>query len=285
MFAQRLPRVLMLLTLPWYSPLYAGDRLAATGGVTEIEGAAGGGITPWALIAGLGTDREVGASAACTAVLPQGFELYSCGIGVGIENRLELSAAKQRFDLGTTAPGESIHMSTVGAKLRVFGDALIDQDRWWPQVAVGLQWKNNEDFGFIPKALGARHPSGADYYLAATKIFLDGPADHSWLLNGTLRETEANQLGLLGFGGDQGGYRLRTEGSVGVFLSDKLLLGGEYRQKPDDLRIYREDAFSDLFVAWFPWKYSSLTAAYADLGNIANKPAQHGPYLSVQASW
>jgi hypothetical protein len=251
----------------------------------EIEGSAGGGLTPWALIAGLGTNREVGASAACTTVLPQGFQLYSCGVSVGVDNRLELSAAKEVFDLGTTAPGQSIHMTTVGAKLRLFGDAVIDQDRWWPQVALGLQWKDNEDFAFIPKALGARHANGADFYLAATKVYLDGPLDHSWLVSGTLRATEANQLGLLGFGGDQGGYRLRAEGSVGVFLSDQLILGGEYREKPNNLKVYREDDFSDVFLAWFPWKYASLTAAYANLGNIANKPDQHGPYLSIQGSW
>ncbi|OYW32390.1 MAG: hypothetical protein B7Z51_03330, partial [Methyloversatilis sp. 12-65-5] len=35
--------------------LHAGDRLIATGGVTQIEGAAGGGLNPWAVIAGYGT--------------------------------------------------------------------------------------------------------------------------------------------------------------------------------------------------------------------------------------
>jgi hypothetical protein len=263
----------------------AGDRLLATGGVTEIEGSAGGGITPWALIAGLGTDREIGASASCTSVNPKDFRLHTCALGVGIENRLEISAAEQAFDLGTTAPGQSIHMTIVGAKLRVLGDAVIDQDRWWPQVAVGMQWKHNEDFDFIPKALGARHASGVDLYLAATKVYLDGPLGRTWLVNATLRDTEANQLGLLGFGGDRGSWRLVAEGSVGIFVSDQIVVGGEYREKPDNLRIYREDDFTDAFVAWFPWKYASLTVAYANLGNIANKPAQRGPYVSLQGSW
>jgi hypothetical protein len=266
-------------------PALAGDRLLATGGVTELEGSAGGGITPWALIAGLGTDAEVGASASCTSVTPRDFTLHTCALGVGIENRLEVSAAEQVFDLGTTAPGQSLHMTTVGAKLRVAGDAVIDQDRWWPQVAVGMQWKHNQDFDFIPKALGARHSSGVDLYLAATKVYLDGPLGRTWLIDVTLRGTEANQLGLLGFGGDRGNWRVVAEGSAGMFVSDQVVLGGEYREKPDNLRIYREDDFSDVFVAWFPWKYLSLTVAYANLGNIANKPAQHGPYVSLQGNW
>jgi hypothetical protein len=41
----------------------AGERLLGTGGVMDIEGTGGGGLTPWAMISGLGTDRELGASA------------------------------------------------------------------------------------------------------------------------------------------------------------------------------------------------------------------------------
>jgi hypothetical protein len=40
-----------------------GGRVLATGGVTQIEGAAGGGIVPWALIAGYATRDENGATA------------------------------------------------------------------------------------------------------------------------------------------------------------------------------------------------------------------------------
>ena len=44
----------------------AGDRLLATGGVSQVEGSGGGGLVPWALITGLGTVDEVGGSAFCT---------------------------------------------------------------------------------------------------------------------------------------------------------------------------------------------------------------------------
>jgi hypothetical protein len=49
--------------------------------------------------------------------------------------------------------------------------------------------------------------------------------------------------------------------------------------------VFRESDFSDLFIAWFPHKRVSLVVAYAKLGNIADQPAQHGSYLSLQASW
>ena len=49
-------------------PAGHGDKLLLTGGVSQVEGAAGGGLTPWALIAGYGTRDQVGAQAFATAV-------------------------------------------------------------------------------------------------------------------------------------------------------------------------------------------------------------------------
>lgn len=44
----------------------SGDRLVGTGGVNQVEGAGGGGLTPWALISGYGTDKQIGVSAFYT---------------------------------------------------------------------------------------------------------------------------------------------------------------------------------------------------------------------------
>ena len=38
-------------------------KLTATGGVSQVEGAGGGGLTPWALITGYGTRDSYGANA------------------------------------------------------------------------------------------------------------------------------------------------------------------------------------------------------------------------------
>jgi hypothetical protein len=278
-------RLLLACLLAPFCGADAGDRLLATGGIMEIEGSGGGGLTPWALISGLGTDAQVGASGYCTRVSPDDFTLESCGVALGIANRVELSVARQHFDLGTTVPGNTISQTIVGAKVRLFGDAIIDQDRWWPQIAVGAQWKHNSDFDIVPKLLGAKHADGVDVYIAATKAWLAGPLGLSWLTDLTLRGTEANQMGLLGFGGDLGGYHLMAEGSLGAFLTDNLVLGGEYRQKPNNLSVFREQDFKDAFLAWFPVKYVSITGAWAFLGNIADKPSQQGPYISLQLTY
>jgi hypothetical protein len=268
-------------------PLHAtSGRLLATGGVTEFEGSGGGGLTPWALITGLGTNSQVGASADCTYIKPQHFALTSCGVALGIDNRIEISYAHQKFNLDDVAPGKSIEQNIFGAKVRLWGDAVIDQDRWWPQVSAGLQYKRNEDYSFIPKLIGARGAGGTDFYLSATKVYLAGPLSRTWLVDVTVRATKANQFGILGFGGDRSqSYSYEPEASLGVFLTDSLVLGGEYRDKPDKLSAFREQSAHDAFLAFFPWKYVSFTAAYVDLGNIATHADQHGWYIAVQGSF
>jgi Protein of unknown function (DUF3034) len=275
-----------LLGLALAGPATAdSNRLLATGGVAQLEGSAGGGLTPWALIAGLGTDEQVGGSVFYTQVRPQAFSLRSCGLALGLRDRVEVSFASQRFELDEIIPGESISQKILGVKVRLFGDALFDQDRWYPQLALGLQYKENEDFDFVPALLGARDDADVDVYVAATKIWLAGPWSRTWLLNGTLRATRGNQLGILGFGGDRRTARsLNFELSAAVFVSDSIVAGAEYRQKPDNLSSFAEDDYWDVFTAWFPNKHLSVTAAYADLGRIAMRAGQHGWYLSLQGN-
>jgi hypothetical protein len=261
------------------------ERLLATGGVIQIEGSGGGGLNPWALITGLETNSEIGGSADCTYVRPQHFALTSCGIAAGILDRVELSYARQKFNLDDVAPGNAIRQDTVGAKLRVYGDAVYDQDRGFPQVSLGLQYKHNLDFDFIPRLIGAQHGAGLDVYLAVTKVFLAGPFGRTWLVDGNVRATRANQFGILGYGGDRSdAYSIVGEGSIAAFITDSVVAGVEYRQKPDKIQAFREEDAKDVFVAWFPIKYVSLTAAYVDLGNIATHSGQKGWYVALQGT-
>jgi hypothetical protein len=260
----------------------AGDRLLATGGAQMIEGAGGGGIVPWALIAGYGTNRQVGGSAFYTRVDSSDFGLDSYGVAVGFFDRVEVSFARQRFDAGSVIPDLVLRQDIAGVKVKVFGDAVYDQDRWWPQVAVGAQHKRNTEFA-IPEAVGAKKKSDTEVYVAATKIWLAGLYGHTVLGNLTVRSTRANQMGLLGFGGDKESSRkLEPEVSLVVLMNDNLGLGVEYRRKPDNLSAFKEEDFKDVFLAWFPHRNVAVTAAVANLGTIAGKPKQTGAYLSLQ---
>jgi hypothetical protein len=260
---------------------HAGERLQWTGAVSQVEGAAGGGLVPFALIGGLETDDQTGGSAFVTYVSTRDFSLRTAGAQLDIEDRLELSVARQRFDAGSVIPGLTLGQDIVGAKLRLAGEAVFAPDRLLPQIAVGAQWKRTLDFNQVPAAVGAARASDVDLYLAATKVYFAALDEHNLLLNLTLRRTRANQFGLLGFGGDGGNYRIAPEFAVAVWLGERLLLGGEYRAKPNDLRALQEAGAGDVFLAFGPIKSVSLTAAWVDLGPIAGKSAQSGLYLSL----
>jgi hypothetical protein len=259
------------------------SKLLLTGGVTNIEGSAGGGLTPWAIIGGNGTKEQVGGSVFYTHVRANDYNLNVAGAMVGLFDRVELSYAEQKFD--TREVGGSLGLGNgykftqkvYGAKVRVAGDAVLEQDSWLPQIAIGLQHKEN-DRGDLLRALGIRSDKGTDYYVSATKLFLSS----SILVNGTVRLTKANQTGILGFGTNtKDKYKAYAEGSVAYLLRKDLAIGAEFRQKPDNLG-FKENNWYDLFVAYAPTKNISVTLAYVDLGNIVIKEKQRAPYLSVQ---
>lgn len=264
-------------------------KFLATGGVSQLEGAGGGGLTPWALIAGYGTRDSYGANLHYTHVGTQDYALATYGMAVGIADRVELSLARQDFQ-GSLAPLDqlAIKQDIVGIKLRLAGDAVYAQDRWLPQIAVGLMYKRNRGISGLAalgvtnvKQLGAKDDHGIDYYLAATKLLFE----HSLLLNGTVRATKANQMGILGFGGDKHDhYQAMLEGSAAYLINRKWVAGLEYRRKPRNLSVDNEKPYSDAFVAYFPNKHVSVTAAYAELGDMTvfNPTRQHGLYLSLQ---
>lgn len=289
------------------------NKLLLTGGVAQVEGAAGGGLTPWAVIGGYGTNNEVGGSAHYTYVKTDDYKLDTYGFTIGLFDRVEFSVAEQSFDLsnlrnkvsaglGADVIGRNqLRQTIVGLKVRVAGEAVLDADTWMPQIAVGLQYKENDENDFIKSAvIGAKSDHGTDIYVSATKLLLA----QNLLLNGTLRFTKANQFGLLGFGGDKNdSYKPMLELSAAYLLRKDLAIGAEYRMKPDNLRspandilfgganvvdLKEDDAF-DIFIAYAPTKNISFTAAYVNLGNIATVKAvgadygnQDGVYLSAQ---
>lgn len=268
------------------SDFTTSSKLLLTGGVTTIEGAAGGGLTPWAVIGGYGTKEQVGANAYLTNVRSGDYELRTAGALVGIYDRIELSFAQQKFDtrqvggLLGLGNGYKFTQKIYAAKLKVAGDAVLEQDSWLPQIAIGFQHKQN-DRGDLLRALGIKSDKGTDYYLSATKLLLA----QSLLLNGTVRFTKANQTGILGFGtATRDKYDAVFEGSAAWLLRKDLAIGVEFRQKPDHLP-FKEDNWSDIFIAWAPIKNVSITLAYADLGNIVIKDKQKASYLSLQVGF
>ena len=299
------------LTLATTSPAHADTgKLLLTGGVSTIAGSAGGGLTPWAVIGSNATEGEVGFSGYATRAATQDYGLNGYGVAVGLHDRVELSVARQDFDaspavalngiapFGVT-PGQHIQMDIVGIKVKVAGDAVLNADSWMPQIAVGLEHKRVRpgSIGSVLDFLGTQ-TSGTDVYVSATKLLLA----QSLLVNGTLRSTNANQNGLLGFGAAAPGKNRRSlqpEFSVAYLINKNLAVGAEVRFKPNNLQAVgaaaglgaalREDDWKDIFIAWAPSKNLSLTLAYVDLGRIVpgitNHRRQTGYYLSAQVAF
>jgi len=268
-------------------PYVDSGRLLLTQGVSNIEGAAGGGLATWAVISGYGTRDAVGANAHATYVGLRNYSLRDFGVSVGLLDRVELSYAREEFDTGSTGGklglgnNFTFDQDVVGVKVKLFGDAVYDQDSLLPQVAAGVQIKHN-DKSAIVHAVGGRDADGVDYYIAATKVLLD----QSLVLDATVRMTKANQTGLLGFGGDRSNsYHAEFEGSAGYLVTRKLVVGAEIRTKPDNLGFAKEDSWYDLFAAYALNKNLSVTLAYADLGSIATFRNQNGVYVSLQAGF
>lgn len=265
----------------------SGGKLLLTGGVSTIEGSGGGGLSTWATITGYGEEDGIGGNAYVTVVDLPDYQFRTAGLAVGLWDRMEVSAARQEFDTGDSGAllglgqGFTFTQDVIGVKVRLTGDAVYDQDTWIPQIAVGAQYKSN-DQGAVIAAIGGQDDQGAEFYVAASKLFLA----ESVLVSGAVRWTNANQTGLLGFGGDANDdHEAQFEGSVGWLLSRNLLVGAEYRTKPDNLSFAQEDDWFDIYAAWAINKQLSVTAAWADLGSIATFNDQRGLYLSFQAGF
>lgn len=281
------PALLAVLLLGLAPPLLAGGgRLLATGGASGIEGGAGGGILPWAVVAGYGSEDQWGGSAFVSRVETEDYRLEVEGVAFGWRNRFELGLAEQRLALPTLAaslglPVDRFRQRVLSAKLRLAGDLIYTP---MPQLSLSVQHKRQRDFA-VPALVGAREASDHDWLLGASKLWLAGAGGYNLLGNFNLRSTRANQTGLLGFGGDRRASRsLLWEGSLAVLFDRHWALGLEYRQKPDNLGFAREDDWKDVFVAWFPNKRLAVVAAWVDLGDIATLRDQRGGYLSLQVS-
>ncbi|MDP1998159.1 MAG: DUF3034 family protein [Rhodoferax sp.] len=303
-----LVRALLLASLA--GSVYAETgKLRLTGGISSVEGVAGGGITPWAVIGSQATDGENGVFAHASRLRTDDYGLTTLGVGIALKNTLELTLARQ--DL-SAAPAQALNalgfnvnegahlkMDVLGVKLRVAGDAVLNSDTLMPQISVGMEVKRTQAGSIRPVLdfLGSK-TSGTDLYVSATKLLLG----ERILLNSTLRYTNANQGGLLGFGASAPGQNSRSwypEFSAVYLLRRDLAVGAEYRFMPNKLEALgqaaglgsglAQDDWKDIFIAWAPNKNLALAAAYVDLGRVVpgvtGARKQRGLYASAQVAY
>lgn len=258
----------------------AGSKVLGTGGASSIEGAAGGGIVPWAVINGYGSSEQWSVTGYVSQVGVDDFTLNSKGIGLSYDNTYEISFGRQQLQLDRL--GGELNQQIIGFKYKLAGELLYSK---LPQLSLGVQLKKQLDFA-LPSAVGARDSQGTDIYLSASKVWLDAFWGRNLLLNATLRATKGLQTGLLGFStDDNSSYQYVGEFSAVLLLNQHWAIGAEFKQKPDELAFAREEHWRDLFVACFVNKHLSVVAGYVDLGSIATFADQTGYYLALESSW
>ena len=143
---------------------------------------------------------------------------------------------------GLSIDDDTIGLHNFNARLALLYEGEWDM-RWLPAVTAGVHYKYNDTIddlnddltipGLFPqgaiRSLGIESDDGVDFTLYVTKTMPDLPLP--MLFNIGLRATKAAHIGLFGFTED---YNVMVEGSMFAFLSEHLLVGGEYRMKPDE---------------------------------------------------
>tara|TARA_R100001039_G_scaffold39198_1_gene44890 strand:- start:143 stop:1021 length:879 start_codon:yes stop_codon:yes gene_type:complete len=253
-------------------------KIKGTGAVSSISGAGGGGLTPWATLSAYAEDGQLGGTVFASQARVDDYHLDVYGGAFNFHDKVEVSYARQDFLI--KAADLHIRQDKLGLRYKVAGDIIYDQ---LPQITVGVEHGELRDEA-VALSVGAKDTSGTDYTLSIARAWLNGIAHRTTLLNVNLRYGQSNQFGILGYGGDDEDSRVNVEVAGALFINRSVAVGFEWRQKPDNLSALTEHSARDLFVAYFPNKRLSFTAAWIDLGDIAGAPDQRGAYFSLQAN-
>ncbi len=216
-------------------------------------------------------------------------------------HRVEIGYSFQRMGLGgwpqavQSATGfrvgeGDVEMHTVGARLMLVKEGDFGLS-WLPAVTVGARFKHNEDIWDIDedllgtcRALGVADNEGWDYTVTASKTFA-GILPKPFILSAGLRSTEAAHTGLLGFTENRD---VVFETSAVFFLTDRLLLAGEYRQKPNHVQPFgtlvgREDDWWDVALGYIVNDHLTVALGYAQFGEVLNNTENSA--WAVQLKW
>jgi hypothetical protein len=258
-----------------------------------VEGNSGVFITPTAYLANPPEDGAMfglpSVSFSFAAIGEKDFE--SVAVTENVWGKVELGYAMERIGLGDwpadvkTATGihvdNHVFMHNFNMQLMVIEEGGFGH-AWMPAVTIGAHFKWNDGHSEINKqtgglchTLGSDHDSGVEFTAVATKTIANW-LPRPLIVSAGVRNGDAIHTGLLGFAGER---RTTVEGSVIYFLSDKLLLASEYRQKPDFCKqfsaggkhlIKAENDWWDLCLGYIVNDHLTVAGGYADFGNVLN---------------
>jgi hypothetical protein len=257
-----------------------------------IEGYGGGAITPMAYLVNPPKKGDWFGlpSAAFSNVIAGKKNLQAFTVTENLFGRIEFGYGLNRLGLGTLpgnigdATGVDIGRSDVWMHNFNVRGLLLEENafgtKWLPALTAGAHFKINNGINSIDNRLagalssiGYDSPWGIDYTLTASKTLLgEWTFNRPLIVTGGLRNSEASNLGFLGFGGDR---HTTFEGSVAYIPADWLLVAYEFRQKGNQYSeipglVGKEDNWHAIDVSWLINKNMTLTAGWGALGNVVN---------------
>ena len=284
-----LTMVLFVVAFSLCTMVYAGPPLPTH----NVEGNSGVFITSTAYLANPPENGEVfglpSVSTSFAAIGEKDFESFA--VTENIWGKVELGYALERIGLGDwpedVKAAAGIHVENhvlvhnFNTRLMVIEEGGFER-AWMPAITLGAHFKWNEGHNDINRQtgglcdmLGSDHDSGTEITAVATKT-ISNWLPRPLIVSAGLRNGDGIHTGLLGFAGER---RTTFEGSFIYFLSDKLLLASEYRQKSDlcdpyppdskDL-IMPEDDWWDICLGYVVNDHWTIAGGYANFGNVLN---------------
>lgn len=218
-------------------------------------------------------------------------DLQSYVVTENLYGRIELGYAAERLGLGDwsndvkaatgTRVANHVLLHNFNLRLMAVQEGGFDC-KWMPAITLGGHFKWNDGISRIDRklnglvdTLGTDHTFGTEFTAVASKT-ITGLLPRPVILSAGLRNGDAIHTGFLGFAGERS---TTFEGSVIVFLTDRLAFASEYRQKSDHLNqlntggkhlIKAENDWWDLLLAYVVNDHMTISGGYLDLGNMLN---------------
>jgi hypothetical protein len=280
-----------------------------------IEGAGGGAFTPMAYLVNPAGECDVwGKPSVAFDYIGLGRKnLDALMVTENLLGRVEFGFAADRLGLGTLPTDIN----------NTFNDPnLIDNSDVWlynfsarylavkentcfgglkmPAITFGATYKYNGDIADINNklngaltAIGYARDYGVDFTLTATKTLPKGFFGKPLIVTAGLRESEAADLGFLGFSDH---YTASFEGSVAALPLDKWLIAYEFRQKtspygtiapggtintPTTL-IGGENNWNGFDLAYIISNRATLVGGLGLFGNLCNADANNAWWLQLK---
>jgi hypothetical protein len=274
-----------------------------------IEGYGGGAITPMAYLVNPGPkDCVFGKPAFALTVGNLGDkQLEAITVTETLYDRIELGYGADRASLGDlptdiheetdmNAESGSVWLHNFNVRYLLVKEDTCLAGLPLPAVTAGIHFKYNDgvaqinnNLGNVLNTIGYRANNGVDFTLTATKNFAKLVGRPLFITAG-LRESEAAQIGLLGFGDT---YHLTFEGNIVFMPTDRIAIGFELRQKvdpydtiassePGEMLVGPENNWYSVCAGYILNQHTTLCAGWGHFGNVVDSEANNAWLMQLK---